>query len=522
MNRNVLDRVIGWISPSAELSRLKARARVDAVAAGGRREYAGATAGRRAGEWIRGGHDATAEARSAAKRLRESARSLVRDNSYAGLALEVWESHAAPIAARAQVDATAPEAARAANEAIDLAWYEWSRRADFNGLTDFNGLQCLIVRAIKQDGGILVRRWNAPARMRMQVPFQLQLLELDYLDDTRDRYLSDSGGFIRGGIEFDADGRRVAYWIFREHPGSDKPFTRLAEPSVRVPADQILHIFEPLRAGQQLGASSYASVILRTRDIDGYEEAELVRKQTEACIAAFVEDANPDTTETPTVGASVVDSNGDVVETFRPGMIPYLPPGRTVRFNQPSATGGFADYLRTQHRGMAAGLGVPYELMTGDLSQVSFISGRMGLLSFRKMVRKLQNKVLIPQLLDPVWAWFVQYGQATQAIPDTRVWAKWVPPRWESIQPLEDAQADLTDMRSGARTFAQVVTERGGDPADQLREIAENNALMDELEIVLDSDPRNRTKTGNPTETPAAGEPAADEPPPAARVVKLR
>ena len=517
MNRNILDRVIGWVSPGAERRRLAERARIDALM--GKREYAGATVGRRAGDWIRGSADGTSEARSAGKRLRESARSLVRDNAYAGLALEEWEANAAPIACRAQVDEANPETARTINEAIDKVWYEWSCRADFNGVTNFDGLQFLIVRAIKQDGGCLVRRRDltsaAAKRLGLAVPFQLQVMEIDRLDDSRDAQRTADGKTVIGGVQFDEEGRREGYWLLREHPGAQRAPHGIGHTSVFVPESEMRLIFEPLRPEQQLGASAYASVILRSRDIDGYEEAELVRKQTEACVAAFVEDASPDANETQTVGTSVTDASGNLIETFNPGMIAYLQPGRRVQFNQPSANGGYSDYMRSQLRGMAAGVGLPYELLTGDLSQVSFISGRMGLLSFRRRVRKLQNKVLIPQFLEVVWEWFVTAGQASGAIGETerRIWAKWTPPRWESIQPLDDANADLTDIRSGARTLAQVITERGGDPADQIREIAETNRMLDESEVVLDSDPRQRTKTGNPTETPDAEGTAAEPAP---------
>jgi len=506
LNRTFLDRVVGWISPQAELGRIQARARIDAAAKV--REYAGATAGRRAGDWVRGSKDGTSEVRSAGKRLREAARSLVRDNAYASQGLEEWEANLAPITGSSMVNDDDPQRAQAINDVIDTVWYEWCCKADYDGLTSFDGLQFLIARALIQDGGCLVRRRKLPPGA--PIPFQLQLHEMDWLDESRDFVKLDNGGTVMGGIQFGADGRRQGYWLLRQHPGSEQTVTALADRSMFVPASEILHIFEPTRPGQQLGASRFASVILRSRDIDGYEEAELVRKQTEACIAAFVEDASPDAVETQTVGASVTDFEGRLIETFSPGMMAYLPPGRRVQFNQPSATGGYADYMRAQLRGMAAGLGLPFETMTGDLSQVTFISGRMGLLSFRRRVRKIQNKVLIPQLLEPVWQWFIDAGQASGAIgaTDKRIWAKWTPPRWESIQPLDDANADLIDIRSGARTLAQVITERGGNPADQLGEIAETNALLDKSEIILDSDPRNRTKVGGPVAATAA--PAAD------------
>lgn len=521
MKPNIVDRVVGFFSPAAERKRLQERARIAAM--GGRREYQGATAGRRQGDWIRSSNDGTTEANAAAKSLREGARDLVRNNAYASLGLHEWETNATPVAARAQVDTQEPVAARAFNQKIDTLWYEWCQRADFYGTTNFDGLQGLVVRAVVQDGGCLVRRRRVPSTVS-PLGFQLQLLEMDFLDSGREHLTQDNGNTTIGGIEYDADGRKVAYWLYRQHPGSRlRRGTALLE-SVRVPADEVLHVFEPLRAGQQVGASWLAPVMLRSRDIDGYEEAELVRKQTEACLAAFVEDANPSDGDPATIGQSATDAEGNVIETFSPGMMTYLPPGRTVKFNQPSSSGGYPDYIRTQLRGFAAGLGLTYELLTGDLSQVNFSSARMGLLAFKRRVRKLQNKVLIPQLLDPVWGWFIEAAVVVGQVPEgRRVWAKWTPPRWESIQPVDDANADLIDIRSGARTLAQVITERGGDPADQLAEIAETNAMLDDLGIVLDSDPRQRTKTGNPAEQPTAAAPAQADAPPVepARILRL-
>ncbi len=482
-----------------------------------RRGYDGAATGRRDEGWIRTGTDANAEILGAQKKLRNSARDLVRNNPYIGLGVEEWETSAAPIAARAQVIG----GTRAQNQTIDDLWWRWGKTADYNGLTNFDGLQYMVVRAIKESGGVLVRRHLARSGRNLAVPFQLQLLELDFLDDTRDRSLPDGGGYIIGGIEYDADDRRAAYWLHRRHPGTVLPFAMATEPSLRVPASDMLHIFDPLRPGQQLGASALAPILMRARDTDSYEEAELVRKQTEACITAWVEDANPDASEDNTVGASVVDADGRRIETFSPGMVAYNPPGRSVKFNQPTANGGYPEYLRTQHRGYAAGLGVTYEAVTGDYSQVNFSSARMGHNGFKRRVQKLQNKVLIPQMLDRVWEWFIELAQAVGAIPENlSVWSKWTPPRWESIQPEIEAQADLANMRSGATTLPQVIAARGGDFADFVEEVAAANKMLDEAGIILDSDPRHRTKTGNPADTAAT----ADTSPPAgdgARVLSL-
>ena len=50
------------------------------------------------------------------------------------------------------------------------------------------------------------------------MPLQLQMLPSEMLPLNRNEDLP-GGNVIRQGIEFDAIGRRVAYWFLRRHPG---------------------------------------------------------------------------------------------------------------------------------------------------------------------------------------------------------------------------------------------------------------------------------------------------------------
>lgn len=85
---------------------------------------------------------------------------------------------------------------------------------------------------------------------------------------------------------------------------------------------------------------------------------------------------------------------------------------------------------------------------------------------------------------------------------------EWQPPRFDAVDPLKDAQADLLMLRSGTMTLAQAIARQGYDPASQLAEIAEMNAALDRLKIVLDSDPRMMTKAG--TAQPDPNDPVGD------------
>jgi capsid protein len=123
-------------------------------------------------------------------------------------------------------------------------------------------------------------------------------------------------------------------------------------------------------------------VLIRLRDLDEYDDAELVRKKIEACFAAFVTGDE----DGATLGDSSIDGEGRRIERFEPGMIEYFPSGKDVRFATPGASGGYAEYMRVQLHAIAAGVGLTYELLTGDLSQVNYSSIRAGLIEFPRSV----------------------------------------------------------------------------------------------------------------------------------------
>ncbi len=92
------------------------------------------------------------------------------------------------------------------------AFLDWTDQCDFEGLRDFYGFQADLLRNVLIDGESLVLMTpDGPGA----VPLQLRLLGPEYLD--RSRVLI---GKILDGIEYDAAGRRVAYWIYPQHPAS--------------------------------------------------------------------------------------------------------------------------------------------------------------------------------------------------------------------------------------------------------------------------------------------------------------
>ncbi len=476
---NWLDRAIGAVAPGAALRRARQRQMLGLV----QRAYEGARSGRRTDGWVTAGTGANAEIGPAISRLRDRSRDLVRNNPYATKAVHALVSNMVGTGIVPRARADQQEVARAA----DQLWQRFVERCDADGLTDFAGLQALIVRTMAESGEVLVRLRDRRAEDDLPVPLQLQVLEPDHLDTSKTADLAD-GGFVLQGIEFDGLGRRRAYWLFANHPGDG----RGALVSRPVPARQILHLYERLRPGQVRGVPWFAPIILKLRDLDDYDDAELMRKKIEACFAAFVTGAEDD----ETLGKTEARSSGERVESFEPGMIEYLEPGKDVKFATPSSGGGYAEYMRLQLHAVAAGVGLTYELLTGDLSQVNYSSIRAGLIEFRRRMEALQWQLLVPGLCQPVWRRFVAMGQAAGTLPEGIITAEWTAPRFEAVDPLKDIQADILAVRAGVMTLKEAIARQGYDPAQVLTEIAATNAELDAAGIVLDTDPRRATRNG--------------------------
>ncbi len=478
-----LDRALGAVAPGTALRRLRRRQALDVL----QRAYEGARLGRRTEGWVTAGTGANAEIGPALSRLRERSRDLVRNNAWAAKAVQAVVSNLVGTGIVPRARAPSPEL----SEAADRLWTSFVTSCDADGLTDLYGLQALAVRGMAESGECLVRLRDRRLEDGLPLPFQLQLLEADHLDASRTGDLAD-GGFVLQGVEFDPLGRRRAYWLYPVHPGEVASIRRSRLQSQRVPAPSVLHLFERQRPGQVRGVPWLAPVILKLRDLDEYDDAELVRKKIEACFAAFVTGDE----DGATLGAASTDALGRRVESFEPGMIEYLAPGKDVKFAAPSASGDYDAYLRVQLHAIAAGLGLTYELLTGDLSQVNYSSIRAGLLEFRRRMEALQWQLLVPGFCRPVWRRFVEVAQATGALPQGEIAAEWTAPRFEAVDPLKDVQADILAVRAGLMTLKEAIARQGYDPAQVLDEIATTNATLDRLGVVLDTDPRRATRTG--------------------------
>lgn len=496
---NKLDRFISYFSPRAGAERAKYRAVQRILST---RAYDGARDDRRTDNWLTTQTSAVAEARQGLQRLRDRSRDLERNDPFAQRAVTVIPANVIGHGIIPQAKTTSkPQKKKYAD-----AWNRWaeSTYCDWDGLNNFYGLQNLIMRSIARDGECLVRFRPAKYDQPGMVPLQLQILEADFLDVRLDgtkhktRQASSTEYFDVQGVLFDDEGKRVGYMVYEFHPGGG-PFNWVGMyyKSNFLASSEVLHLMRTDRAGQVRGIPWLAPVIMKLKDHGDFSEASLMRQKIAACFTAFVKD-----TENMNVLPTSANTIPPIGETMEPGMIEILRPGQDVTLAQPPPSIGFSEFSRDQLRAIAAGLGISYEALTGDFSQVNFSSGRMGRLEMGRNIDSWQFNLVIPRFCIPVWErWSA--AAAIAGIVREPVPATWTPPRREYVDPTKEIPALISEVRAGFKTLPEAIRETGNDPDATIDEIAETNKKLDEAGVMLDTDPRKVTKTGNPV--PADG-----------------
>jgi len=433
----------------------------------------GAMAQRRLRGWQPPLENINALVASGGPRLLARSRELVVTNGYAANACEAFASNLVGDGIKPSSLIEDP----ALRDRVQRLWLAWTDEADADGLTDFYGLQAMVAREMFVAGECFVRLRPRRVEDGLLVPIQLQLLQSEMLpfDATE---AAANGNRIRCGIEFDAIGRRVAYHFRRRHPGDSTDQGMVTTETVRVPAEDVLHIYRPIDAGQIRGLPHVAPAMVRLFLLDQYDDAELDRKKTAAMFAGFITKTAP---EEQLMGEIEATDDSGATVSLEPGTLQVLLPGEDVKFSSPADVGG--GYEAFQYRtllSVSASVGLPYHLVTGDVRQANYSSLRAELVEFRRRVEQLQHGVIAHQLCRPVWARWLETGVLSGALdlPDfARSPARyrpvnWIPPRWDWVDPLKDIQAQVLAMEAGIISRRKVVEATGYDVEEIDRENA--------------------------------------------------
>lgn len=316
----------------------------------------------------------------------------------------------------------------------------------------------MLVRAVVRDGEAFVQ-----LTVGADSEFRLRHLPGEQIDAALTQPAAD-GGRIVSGIEFDTMEQVVAYHIMRDLSGA--PFATAID-TRRIPAADMLHIFDPLFPGQVRGISWLAPALSKLRDRDDTSDAMLMREKIGSMLTGFITD--PDGTAAGL--GETTDDDGKIDVSLEPGAMRIIPPGADVKFTSPAAGLTQAvEFLRAQDREIAAGVGLTFEMLTGDLGEANYSSARVGLLDFRRRAEMLQRNLIEGQFLRPLWRRWIEWQALSGAIPADRLAdylaVRFVSPGWPWVDPRNDIQADVLAIEAGLKSREEVIATRGRDIDD--------------------------------------------------------
>lgn len=459
------------------IRQVMARAIAPKPTSSGRSAFASAATSRLSADWMfAGARSANQDLLGDLRTLRDRSRDLARNSPWVKrflqiLAEKVVGPNGITLQAKNQLRDGSGLHTRA-NAGIEAAWRQWTRPENCDitrrhSLTEI--LQLAVSGGWGQDGEVLILLHEGVRSNGWG--FALQLLDPDLLDETWNRPATANENAIVQGVEVDAFGAPVAYWLWTRHP-SEAGYDRVRR---RVDARYVIHDFLSARPGQARGIPMAATVAQQIKMLDGYHEAELVAARTASATMGSIE-VDPEKAGgfDPSAGSS------DIPMEVEPGALLRLNPGEKLALWDPQhPTQAFSEFTRVTLHAIAAGLGVSYGTLTGDLSQANYSSMRVGMLDERDHWSVLTQR-LITHVLDRVFSRWIEFAILNQKIANITGFdaSQWTRIQWQTrgfdwIDPVKDVQGDLYEVAAGVKTLTEMAAERGRD----LEEIIEERQL---------------------------------------------
>jgi lambda family phage portal protein len=495
-----------------------------------KRQYAGAAMGRLGSDWTALNTSADSEIITSLRVLRARSRELCRDNEYAKAAVRIIKNNVigTGIGMQAQVKTSSGKLVGRINDRIEEEFEEWTDKdtCDPAGKLCLADMERLILGSLVENGEVLARKIRQPFG-RGRIPYALELIEADRLVDQWSTVRAQNGNTIRMGVEQDRWNRPVAYWLYPTHPG-DYQFSSFVESAlVRVPASDMFHLYIPERIGQTRGVPWFHVIIKRLRNMQGYEEAEIVAARAAASIVGIIESPDglvPDGDDL--IGDGEEARHGPTL-TMEPGTFQQLGPGEKFTGFNPSRPNQAMDpFMRFMLRAVATGVGVSYASLSSDYSQSNYSSSRLALLDDRDLWRVLQGWFIRNFRREVHRDWMeaaVLAGELSfmdYYTNQKKYWQVRFKPRgWSWIDPTKEVIAYKTAVRAGFMTVSDVIslTSEHADAEDVFKERRRELDMMAEHDLVFDTDPGQTDLKGAaqanalPPEGDAAGDHSTGE-----------
>lgn len=365
------------------------------------------------------------------------------------------------------------------NETLERLWQKWCKaeNCDVTGTQTLTQMLRMIVTRKMVDGGILIVKRTTRDGI---IPFSLQLIEVDELDDMQIQPRQKSNRVV-GGIEYNAYNRPQGYWV-RQY-GLDGFSLRAP---IYIPAQDAIFYFKKRRPSQIREMSDVAPTLSRIRDANEFMTSVAMKQRVEACLSVFIKRALPQTGLGR--GGYNAEQKSYQGKHLEPATIVELNAGDDVSVVNPSGQAtDAASIMKLHEKTIAAGQGLSYESTSRDMSETNYASARQSAiedeLTFaeeRESLRALLDDIYSTFVLHCALAGLVNIPNVAQNL-DEYTKHEWSYPPKPWVDPYKEANATKVALSSGIKTYQQICAENGADWRDNLEAIAESLEYAEDL-----------------------------------------
>ena len=423
-------------------------------------------------------------------KVRNRCRSLERDNPYMRRFLSLmrvnvfgWTGIDTEIRVRHERRRDRPH--KELNDAIDDEFDAYCELGNYDASTKFSGPSgdVFTLRRAIVDGELfvhLVRGFDNPWRFAVNF-IEADAIDHEYFDRLR------NGNIVTMGVEHNAWGRPMGYWIRPEH---DIRGT-VTGPRVRLDAAEVIHVGVFERSPQSRCMPWVVSAINSLRQFAQYELAQVIAARVCASKMGFIE---RDVDSSPYTGAEE-DEEGNLVTEIAPGLIELLDPGQTFKpFNPGDLQTDFPNFRKAMLRGVACAFDCNYNSLGSDAEGVNYSSWRHGSKDDHDIYRFIQGWFieLVRRRIFRAWLEMATLagridvsGFGYEDVPVVMKATEFKPRGWDYVDPTKDAHADVMLIANKLDTRTNVAARRGLVFEDILEHLAEEEDLAEEYGLDL-------------------------------------
>jgi lambda family phage portal protein len=395
------------------------------------------------------------------------------------------------------------------NQFVENLWRQWSKygEPDAEGKKSWVMIQEIVLQTLVTDGEclILFRRGSEYGRFS----FQLEIIPVDQLDAN---YFSvtPEGNIIFQGCEIDDKGKPLAYHIFEHNRNDPQTFYNRQNRRIRVPAEDMIHLYQQEAPKQIRGISWFASALINVHHLSLLLSTELQMARLATLKSVVYSISSPEDFQ---IGPEELDAAAMINRNLAPGEVEILPPGMTAQaIDWDSPNSGLSDITKTILRNISSSLGLNYNSLSQDMESVNYSSARFQALETRENYRSKQ-RFFIEAFVERVYSEWLSVQFMTGTIPypfekyNKFLDVKFTARGWESVDPAKEMSANSTALLLGIKTRSEICQQQGRD----LEEILQEQIREEQMRVELYAAANLPLPVNNPILVPlAVAEEAAD------------